>query len=556
MDSGSDSDAEEETSNGGGGIVSLCTTEFRRSRNSNAVSAASADSGSVLSFEHTGESPKKLDISPIASAPREEPDWTEVDDSRLEKAGDVTLVSLLERSTADAFEAGADQQPSLQEQEQQQLPEESARVLAQVSEDLHSVERPTKSAEEEEVRRRREVEWQERRRHSENELRRLKALRKAREAEEQQKMKEEEDQETRARQEAFLATMPPEQESRMRAMLHVVSLYHQQLQQNEGSITTLHNDIASQEKTYRSLHRRTQQATQDVTLAQQQEAQARAELARWSHKRESFQNASDEGTGAARAQCTLLQSECGRLREEAMLGKAELNNLRDRLASSEETGREQALRLAALKAECLQLAATVKAEILEGAAALRAQHAEELGRLEVGRSSEVGELRPLHAEEASKLRGALQEALQQQDLLRKYRDEAVDMLLAREREGSRLQKHWADARQELVDVSLHVNAYQAAIMGAWGTDALFRAHGDDRRMDAHIEAMQQYCRMLERECARTRDALEKRQVECERWRARCLEKSDPLDAAMFAPRPFMLGPEEGELISTAALPWA
>jgi len=214
--------------------------------------------------------------------------------------------------------------------------------------------------------------------------------------------------------------------------------------------------------------------------------------------------------------------------------------LRERRNACETNGREQAIRLATLKARCQQDIAQLKAEQAEELAALQANHMEELVKLETRYQNQAADLRAESAEEAARLRLQMEDAVRRREQLRQERDEAQDQLRARQREGSLLQQQCAEARQEVLDLTVQAKAFHASGSGMFGgVDTL------PTDTESEIQAMWQHCKTLERDCARMHDALEKKQVECEQWRKRASEPLRQLPSTIRREEgPFTLGPSE------------
>mmetsp|Transcript_48166 Transcript_48166/g.112664 ORF Transcript_48166/g.112664 Transcript_48166/m.112664 type:complete len:715 (-) Transcript_48166:73-2217(-) len=332
--------------------------------------------------------------------------------------------------------------------------------------------------------------------------------------------------------------LTPEEAKKMKGMLQAVTLYRQQLQKNENLIGELQAQIAGKEKTTRTLRRRVQQAAQETQLAEEQEANAQQELERWEKKRRQYE-AGAEGASSLLKQVQHTQAECNRLHQQLAPRRNEVQALRDRRLACEASGREQAIRLATLKGRCQQDIAQLKAEQSEELAALQANHMEELVKLETRYQNQAADLRAESTEEAARLRLQMEDAVRRREQLRQERDEAQDQLRARQREGSLLQQQCAEARQEVLDLTVQAKAFHASGSGMFGGDAL------PTDTESEIQAMWQHCKTLERDCARMHDALEKKQVECEQWRKRASEPLRQLPSTVRRDEcPFTLGPSE------------
>lgn len=471
----------------------------------------------------------------------------------------------------------------VREAERERRREEEAREEAKIEQEREAArleEERMQALQAEEARKREEAERERRlseertrQRKEEEEQRRLEeARRRQKEAEEAQEAqrREAEAAELRAKEDMFWSMLAPDEAARLQGMLQAVAVYQQQLQQNENMIDDLHKTIAGKERAVRASRRRTQQATQEARTAREQEARAREELSRLARKREQYEEAG-RGVEVLRSKHGSLQAECSRLRREVAPARAELNNFRERLTTCEASGSEKASRLSTLKAKCQQAMSEMRAEQSSELSELRAKQTAELARQEVEHQAQASKLRAHHAEEVSRLRRSLEDATRRRDRLRQERDEAYDQMLARQREGTQLQQQCSDARQEVLELSTQVKSIQgltravsqpglgfAASLDVSAASLSFHVSpNDDPRMDAELSDMRQQCKSLERVCARTHDALEKKQALCERWRRRCLDQSTstsqfaPLEVAVVTDgrrgrAPFTLGPIDSD----------
>jgi len=363
--------------------------------------------------------------------------------------------------------------------------------------------------------------------------------------------------------EAFWAALTPQEAERVQGMLQAIGLYQQHLQHNERVIDDLSGQIAGGERRLRALRRKVQQASQDADLAREQEANFSDEVVRWNNKRERYES-SGSNVLAARAEYAAAHSECSRFREELEPLKAQLQWMQERLGDFGRRSRDQESNLQTLASDNKQALASVSLQHFEEMSALQAQQTEELSKLEVDLQSEVSTLHSQNADEASRLRCILDDVNRRMERLRQERDEATDHFLSQQREGARLQQQYADAREEVLDLASQVRTYQSAprvasqlgfsLDGSMASLSFLPLPGDDPNLDAELEEIRRQCKLLERECSRTHDALERKQAECERWRRRSLEPAtrqqplSPISAGTRWLEPFTLGPGEGEAV--------
>lgn len=399
----------------------------------------------------------------------------------------------------------------------------------------------------------------------------IEADRQRHEAEERRRREEEAALLLQEQERNFWASMPPADAEKMRAMLQAVSLCQKQLQHNEQIITNLHDHTASKERTYRGLRRRAQQAEQGLVLVQDQDAHFEEEVERWTSNLERY-NAQKIDIVALRARRGSLQEERRTLSEELTVTRSELVGLRDRLGACEAMSEEQSSRLVALEAHCGQTVDSVKSQHADKLFALREEHAADIARQEEELDYRVEDLKIQRAAEAQRLQAELGHFQQQGERAALDRQEAMEDLQEQQREGSRLQQQCADAREEVLDLASQVRAYQeeprvaaqlgVSLDGSMASISFLPLPGDDPQLDAELDAARRQCKALERECQRTHATLEKKQAECERWRARILERrrrgglpstlEEPLGDSEQQPAsaPFLLGDADGDAVNS------
>jgi len=345
----------------------------------------------------------------------------------------------------------------------------------------------------------------------------------------------------------------------MKGMMQAVSLYQQQLKENETVIQDLHASISEKERSFKALQRRARQAAQGIKVARQQEEDTKKERDRWLQKQRTYEEGA-EGLGPLRVQHDALEADLLRLRSEASEKRGEVNHLRERRAAFQRTCQSQAQHLDGLKSRCEQALAATKAEHMQELSALRAQQTEDLANLEVSYKTRIAELRSMHAEEMARFKCALEDAVRRRDKMQQERSSSSDNLMDRQREGTRLQQQCADARQEVLDLAAQVKALQqpvfgssfslagAAHEGGFGLDVSMGSFStEDSQLDSEIQSLRQSCKALERDCQKKHGSLEKKQAECERWRRRAFEPRSSFPAEAVGT--WMLGPSEGGSVS-------
>jgi predicted nucleic acid-binding Zn-ribbon protein len=430
---------------------------------------------------------------------------------------------------------------------------------------LEEESRRQKLQEEEEYRQRRLREEQERKEMEarQREQRRLEETKRKTEIEEVQ-----------TREATFWSLLAPEEVQRLRGMLQAVVLYQQQLAQNETTHADLHERIDAKEKAYQKFRQRVQRSSHDTDVARDLEERARDELGRWSRKREQYENPGQDIQALRRRQHS-LQSELHKLQEQCEPLQVEASALREKLTLSDGKSGTLASQLVSIKSKSQQTAASLKASNVEVLAALHAQHTEEFAKIEVDLQNQLGEIRVKHAQEASNLRLALEEANWRKEKLRQERDFTADQLLEGQREGARLHGLFADARQEVLELSAQLKASgayssQAALSGARARsrsmsqlgksapaspaishklDSSMCSTAGGMRVDSELQMFRKRCKQLEKECHKTHTALEKKQAACDMWRRRSFEQGSGscTSAVSEEPAPFTLGPADKDI---------
>eukprot|EP00929_Paragymnodinium_shiwhaense_P101794 TRINITY_DN64980_c0_g1_i1.p1 TRINITY_DN64980_c0_g1~~TRINITY_DN64980_c0_g1_i1.p1 ORF type:complete len:633 (+),score=186.48 TRINITY_DN64980_c0_g1_i1:83-1981(+) len=422
-----------------------------------------------------------------------------------------------------------------------------------------------RAAEEEDERRRAAEE--ERRLHEEREAARLEQerllLRRRQEEEERRRRAEEEErrmQVLRSKEASLWAALAPAEASRLRSLLQAVSLYQQQLNENERIISDLEGETADREAAMRSLRRRIQISEQGARNASESQARSIEEVTRWEKKRESHvSGAKDFDLAGLRGKVAAASAESQELQTVLGSSREEVHVLRSELSCREESGREQAHKLTALRNQCHQLVVKMKAEHVEEIAHLRAEQTEELARLEAQHQTQMATIRAQHAEETSRNRCGIKDAVQRKERQRFERDEVYEQLAAKQKEGQQLQQQLTEAREAVLDLSNQLKAVPvhplvASQLGL-SLDASMASMSfqfqfpEDHYLEGELVSSRQLCRSLERECARTHDLLEKKQAECERWRQRVVDSKGVAishDSSRTALPPLTLGPRGEE----------
>ncbi|CAK9062332.1 unnamed protein product [Durusdinium trenchii] len=198
----------------------------------------------------------------------------------------------------------------------------------------------------------------------------------------------------------------------------------------------------------------------------------------------------------------------------------------------------------------------LKAAQVEELSTLRTTQLEELANMEVQWTAQVSDLKSYHAEEIRSLRHNIEETTRRSQRMLLERDDAREQLLARQREGARVQQQCADARHEVLELSVQVRSstpYTAtparhlsrSLSASFLDSPIYNISIQDaRQIDAEMLDLRHRCKDLERLCSRMHSLLERGQEACERWRragiSAALERLEDGHHAAPVP-PFELG---------------
>jgi predicted nucleic acid-binding Zn-ribbon protein len=343
-----------------------------------------------------------------------------------------------------------------------------------------------------------------------------------------------------AKEERFWAALTPADAHKLRGMLQAAELYQQHLQENEHKINDLHGDVERKERTYRTLRRRVQQASQSLCSAEEHHASLEEEYEHWGRRAERHK-ATDVDLSSLQVRQSNLKEELQRLHEQAGSTREHLIELRLRLDTSLPLREERKARMLELEAAHDRSIVSLRAELDEQRGAVRAA-------------------------EISRLQAELQDARLRTKCLAKEHSSIMEDLQYQQREGTRLHRQCAEARDEVLDLAAQARLCleDPRIASQLDVDAdgmtFLPLPGDDPDLDVELDEVHRQSRSLERECQRTFDALERKQAECQRWRQRYLDLRHARSAGNLVapeeevPEPFVLGPKPGtaesEIITT------
>jgi len=290
----------------------------------------------------------------------------------------------------------------------------------------------------------------------------------------------------------------------------VVEALQEELRDSELLLAELQEKADGLEEKHTLLLRRVRRAERDRDLAVQRSAEVEVAV-RQLREEAAPVIARFMESEVLRSQLQACSEHLVRLKEEMAACKEELAEGLPKLAELEDDEAECAGALAQLEAqhtEEVSLLTTLHKQEVEE---LRCQHALKVAELERARREQVDELKRSNAEESDQLRSALESARWQADVYVREHQEAVREICLRQRENARLAKKHSESRQEALELAVRLAALQAAEAGA-------------PARQAELQAVRHRYNLLLQTAAEWREALIRKQGDCDLWRRRSESK--------------------------------
>jgi len=290
----------------------------------------------------------------------------------------------------------------------------------------------------------------------------------------------------------------------------VVEALQEELRDSELLLAELQEKADGWEEKHTLLLRRVRRAERDRDLAVQRSAEVEVAV-RQLREEAAPVIARFMESEVLRSQLQACSEDLVRLKEEMAACKEELAEGLPKLAELEDDEAECAGALAQLEAqhtEEVSLLTTLHKQEVEE---LRCQHALKVAELERARREQVDELKRSNAEESDQLRSALESARWQADVYVREHQEAVREICLRQRENARLAKKHSESRQEALELAVRLEALKAAEAGA-------------PARQAELQAVRHRYNLLLQTAAEWREALIRKQGDCDLWRRRSESK--------------------------------
>jgi len=290
----------------------------------------------------------------------------------------------------------------------------------------------------------------------------------------------------------------------------VVEALQEELRDSELLLAELQEKADGLEEKHTLLLRRVRRAERDRDLAVQRSAEVEVAV-RQLREEAAPVIARFMESEVLRSQLQACSEHLVRLKEEMAACKEELAEGLPKLAELEDDEAECAGALAQLEAqhtEEVSLLTTLHKQEVEE---LRCQHALKVAELERARREQVDELKRSNAEESDQLRSALESARWQADVYVREHQEAVREICLRQRENARLAKKHSESRQEALELAVRLEALKAAEAGA-------------PARQAELQAVRHRYNLLLQTAAEWREALIRKQGDCDLWRRRSESK--------------------------------
>jgi len=311
-----------------------------------------------------------------------------------------------------------------------------------------------------------------------------------------------------------LASAPPA----FALVLSAVSKLQSRLRESESTVQDLQAGLDEVEERRRSWARRAERLERERDLARRQrndkEEEVKVVRLEASPLVEKYMEAE-----VLRSQMQAMEAHLERLKQELMDTREELDHGWPRLTDAEDAEAQCTAALGVLEASHSEEVAVLRSLHHEEIADARARHASRMGEIEAARQEEVAMLKVGNAEELSNLKSALENAQWQADVHVREQQDAVRETCLRQRENARLAKRFGESRQEVLELAVKLEAIRAATAGA-------------PAREAELHAINQRSMLLQRTAAEWREALERKQLDCEVWRRRAAQRGvadDPDD---------------------------
>eukprot|EP00931_Biecheleriopsis_adriatica_P026439 TRINITY_DN16096_c0_g2_i1.p1 TRINITY_DN16096_c0_g2~~TRINITY_DN16096_c0_g2_i1.p1 ORF type:complete len:666 (+),score=164.91 TRINITY_DN16096_c0_g2_i1:161-2158(+) len=294
----------------------------------------------------------------------------------------------------------------------------------------------------------------------------------------------------------------------------VVESLQEQLQESEPLVAELQDKADNLEEKRMLLLRRAERAERDRDVALRRCSEVEG-MAKQLREEAAPVVARFMEAEVLRSQLQASGEELVRLKQELVSCRDELREGLPRLAELEDDEAECEAAIAQLKAAHTEEVVVLKSIHMEELADLRSQHAAKVAELEAAKVDQVTTLKRSSNEELSQLRSALESARWQAEVYVREQQDAIREVCLRQRENARLAKKHGETRQEALELAVRLEALKAAEAGA-------------PAREAELQAVRRRYALLQQTAAEWREALSRKQGDCDAWRRRAELKGVPM----------------------------
>lgn len=257
--------------------------------------------------------------------------------------------------------------------------------------------------------------------------------------------------------EGFWAGLDETETARMKCMLQAISMFQQQLRQNERIISDLHEQIEGKEKTCQRLRRRAQQAGHQSEQAKLKETKMQMELEKCLRLQEArSKTASEAIVEELHSELKGVKEQIKSTTSEILAESTALEKLNLRISSSQAQREQHERHLAQLRDNYACALLQIQQQHASELDALRTENSESLYRLKEKVAAGLHSLKEQHDQEAFDLRASEDAVREDCRTSRASRDTACEQLVVRQQEGQQLLALYNEARQEALSTSSEI----------------------------------------------------------------------------------------------------
>eukprot|EP00933_Yihiella_yeosuensis_P039118 TRINITY_DN33070_c0_g1_i1.p1 TRINITY_DN33070_c0_g1~~TRINITY_DN33070_c0_g1_i1.p1 ORF type:complete len:449 (-),score=146.85 TRINITY_DN33070_c0_g1_i1:80-1426(-) len=307
--------------------------------------------------------------------------------------------------------------------------------------------------------------------------------------------------------EKLLENIKPDELARVRAMIQAISMFEQQLRQNDRLIHDFQEQIAGKERACERLRRRAQHANHQTQQTNSKVASWEDEIQKLKCKADQHLNeANDEALATLHEKLRETKDQIAKTESEMPKLQSELNTLQAKIRTKQAQAQEQQTHLDKLRQTYRHELEQIQQCCSTEADCDRCGHAAELEQIMSQKELEMQELKKKHCEEIKELQKAKAAAEDQKKAYEESRNEAMEELVSRQKEGHGLQQLCTAARQEALELSSEVRTLLASKPDGGILDDLLELAEEELGDDFEIVELRRRCYELERERARAQEA--------------------------------------------------